>query len=96
MKTVLVFSRSPLLWFASSAGITVLLGALTFAAAMYYALTEQTASAVVFMGLSVLLGSLTIFLAMVGVIGSLAHRHVRAEPLALRPAPSWAQGLEPT
>jgi glycosyltransferase involved in cell wall biosynthesis len=80
VKTVLVFSRRPLAWFAGAAAITVAFGALSFVAALYYALSEEATSAVVFMGLSLLFGSLTIFLAMIGVIGSLAHRHVRAGP----------------
>jgi hypothetical protein len=96
VKTILVFNRRPLLWFAGSATLAVALAGLSFVAALYHALTEGAASAVVFMGLSLLFGSLTVYLAMIGVIGSLAHRHVRAEPETPRLAPLVSQAMEST
>jgi len=88
VKTVLVFSRRPLVWFAGAAALALLLGGVGFALALYYAFLVETESAVVFMGIAFLWGSLAIFLFMAGAIGSLVHRHLRDRARQARPVPA--------
>jgi glycosyltransferase involved in cell wall biosynthesis len=74
IKTILLFTRRPLLWFAGAASLAGAFSLLFGFVAVLRALDPMAAPSVVYPGLAILCGALALFLVFLGVLGSLVYR----------------------
>ena len=97
IRTILSFSRNPLAWMGSLAGLSALAGTVALVVSLLHGAASTGQASIVFAGLAVLLGSLAIFLTFLGILNHLIYtaKSGRLRAFLAMSAKPVAEGSEP-
>lgn len=73
IRTILSFSRNPMAWLGSLAGLSALASLLALALSLLYGTASTGRASIVFAGLCVLLGAFAIFMTFLGILNHLIY-----------------------
>jgi glycosyltransferase involved in cell wall biosynthesis len=105
IRTILSFSRNPMAWLGSLAGLSAMASLLALLVSLVYGHASTGRASIVFAGLCVLLGALAIFMTFLGILSHLiyatragrmrAFLAMAARPVAERPEAAGTLSFEP-